>query len=80
MLPDGTAPDAFMAYELFPLVKRRRIPSFCTSLSLPEADNAGYEKFHKEFMSKNYQGKLMLRPLLDADISFLKMAPYATHC
>jgi predicted N-acetyltransferase YhbS len=74
MLPDGTAPDAFMAYELIPgsLNNGGEFHLSAPEFELAETDNAGYEKFHKEFMSKNYQGKLMLRPLLDADISFLE--------
>ena len=60
MLPDGTAPDAFMAYELIPgsLNNGGEFHLSAPEFELAETDNAGYEKFHKEFMSKNYQESL----------------------
>ena len=74
LLPDGTSPDAFMAYELIPgyLAGGGELHFLAPEFELAETDNDGYVKFHKEFMSVNYPGQLMLRPLWDADTILLE--------
>lgn len=74
VLPDGTAPDAFMAYELDPgsLQGGGEFHFLAPEYEIADSDNTGYEKFHKEFMREHYPGKVMLRPLWDADVDLLK--------
>jgi predicted N-acetyltransferase YhbS len=74
VLPDGTAPDAFMAYELTPgwLSGGGEFLLSAPEFALAEKDNAGYEQFHQGFMRQNYPGQLVLRPLWDADLSLLE--------
>lgn len=58
VLPDGSSPDAFMAYELVSgsLTGGGEFHLLAPEYELAEADDAGFEKFHQEFMSKNYPG------------------------
>lgn len=81
MLPDGTAPDAFMAYELRPgsLNRGGVFHLLAPEYELAETDLAGLEKFHQQFMKENYPGQLILRPLWEADMVLLKQWLYLPH-
>lgn len=73
-LPDGSSPDEFMVYEL----QEGYLSGGGTLNFLPpefdkaENDDAGYEVFHKQFMSQFYPGRLILRPFYDNDIALFK--------
>ncbi len=81
VLSDGTAPDAFMAYELTPgsLNGGGEFRLLAPEYELAETDNAGFDKFHKEFMNENYHGQLMLRPLGDMDLGLMEKWLYMPH-
>ncbi len=81
VLPDGTAPDAFMVYELISgsLNGGGEFRLLAPEYELAETDNAGFDKFHKAFMNQNYPGQLMLRPLGDADIGLMEKWLYMPH-
>ena len=74
VLPDGSAPDAFMAYELVSgsLNQGGEAHFLAPEYEIAENDNAGYDIFHKKFMRENYSGKVMLRPLWDADVDLME--------
>lgn len=80
-LPDGTADDSFMVYELIPGylsgggILRFLPPEF----EQAENDDAGFEAFHREFMMKNYPHELTLRPLFDGDIERMEQWLYRPH-
>ena len=81
VLSDGTAPDAFMTFELTPgsLNGGGEFHLLAPEYELAETDNAGFEKFHKEFINKHYHGQIILRPLWDADIGLLEKWFYMPH-
>jgi predicted N-acetyltransferase YhbS len=58
VLPDGTAPDEFMVYELVPgsLKGGGEFRLLAPEYELAETDNAGFEQFHRIFMNENYPG------------------------
>jgi len=80
-LPDGTADDPFMAYELMPGFLRGGgvfdwlVPEFDTA----EHDDAGYEAFHRQFMSEHFPGQLTLRPFFDGDVALMERWLYLDH-
>jgi len=80
-LSDGTAGDSFMAYELVPgYLSGGGILRFLPSeFERSENDNAGFEAFHKQFMTDNYPHQLTLRPLFDNDITLMERWLYAPH-
>jgi putative acetyltransferase len=54
LLPDGTAPDEFMAYELIPdsLSPGGELRFLAPEYEICETDDAGFMRFHKEFALK----------------------------
>ncbi|MBP7331706.1 MAG: Aminoglycoside N(6')-acetyltransferase type 1 [Firmicutes bacterium ADurb.Bin373] len=80
-LPDGTAPDAFMAYELQPgyLSGGGVFSGLAPEYDRAEHDHSGFAAFHRWFMSEYYPGELILRPLYDNDIVLLERWLAAGH-
>ena len=80
-LPDGTSPDAFMAYELQPgfLSNRGVFGGLAPEYDRAENDDVGYTEFHRWFMSKYYPDELILRPLYENDIVLLERWLEADH-
>lgn len=80
-LPDGTADDSFMAYELQPgyLTVGATLRFLQPEFELPESNDAGFEAFHKEFMTEHYPTKLTLRPFYDNDMPLMERWLYRDH-
>lgn len=80
-LPDGTAEDSFMAYELQSgyLTGGGTLRFLPPEFEQSENDDAGFEAFHKQFMAERYPAQLTLRPLFDNDIALMERWLYAPH-
>ncbi len=80
-LPDGSADDAFMAFELETgyLSGGGTLHFLPSEFEQAENDDAGFEAFHKRFMADNYPEKLILRPLFDNDIALMERWLYMSH-
>jgi len=80
-LPDGTSPDAFMAYELQPgyLSGGGVFGGLAPEYDKAENDDIGFAAFHRWFMSEYYPDELILRPLYDNDIVLLGGWLEASH-
>ncbi|MDO4541160.1 MAG: GNAT family N-acetyltransferase [Syntrophomonadaceae bacterium] len=80
-LPGGGVPDAFMAYELIPgwLDGGGEFQLLAPEFEMAEQDDLGYEQFHKAFMRRNYPGRLMFRPLWDADVGLMEKWLHRPH-
>ena len=80
-LPDGSADDPFMAYELVPGFLRGGgifdwlVPEF----GIAENDDEGYAAFHRQFMASRFPGQLTLRPFFDGDTALMERWLYADH-
>lgn len=78
-LPDGSSPDALMAYEL----KEGSLAGggVCKFLA-PEYGKAEADDitgFHRAFINENYGGKLILRKFFDDDMELFKKWLYLPH-
>jgi len=80
-LPDGTADDSFMAYELAPgcLSGGGTLRFLSPEFEQSENDDAGFEAFHKAFMAEHYPAQLTLRPLFENDIALMERWLYTPH-
>ena len=80
-LPDGTAEDSFMAYELKPdyLTGGGTLRVLPPEFEQSEKDDAGFEAFHKHYMKEHYPEILTLRPLFDNDIALMERWLYLAH-
>lgn len=80
-LSDGSAPDAFMAYELVPntLNGGGELVLLAQEYEKAESDDKGFEIFHRKFMNEYYKDQLIIRPLFDDDIALLKRWLYQPH-
>lgn len=74
-LADGSADDAFMAYELVPgYLSGGGALHFDANSHFEQAENddEGFAIFHKHFMTENFPGKPALRSFFDGDIDLMK--------
>ncbi len=80
-LPDGTSPDEFMAYELQPfyLSEGGTLGGLAHEFDRAENDDAGFEEFHRGFMSEFYPMELTLRPFFENDIALMERWLIADH-
>ena len=80
-LPDGTADDSFMAYELKPdyLIGGGTFRFLPPEFEQSENDDAGFEAFHMYYMKERYPEILTLRPLFDNDIALMERWLYLAH-
>ena len=81
MLADGVSPDAFMAYELTDgYLHGGGVCHFLApEYEIVEKDDEGYDAFNRDFMSKLFHGKLILRPFFGDDIALMERWLYADH-
>ena len=80
VLEDGSAPDAFMVYELLPGTLCGGTAYFHPpEFEQCETDDAGYEAFHKDFMAAHFPEQITLRPLWDADVTLMERWLYLPH-
>lgn len=73
-LDDGTSPDEFMVFELLSgyLSGGGVLSGMAPEFVQAEDDDAGFDSFHRWFMSEYYPGELTLRPLFDKDLALMK--------
>lgn len=74
-LTDGSADDAFMAYELVPgYLSGGGVLHFnaINAFEKAETDEEDFSVFHKQFMLKNFSERLVLRPFFEGDIDLMK--------
>ena len=78
---DGSAPDAFMAYELVPgyLEHGGIYCGWAPEIDLVERDDTGFEVFHERFAEEYFPGELMLRPFFDGDVPLMERWLRAGH-
>lgn len=80
-LSDGSAPDAFMAYEL----KKGFLDgggTYCDwapEFDKTEKDNAEFDAYHQAFIAKYYADTLILRPFFENDMALMRRWLYAEH-
>ena len=81
MLPDGTSDDSFMAFELQPfyLSGGGTLGGLAPEFDQAENDEAGYQEFHRGFMSEFYPGELTLRTFFENDIALMDRWLEAGH-
>ena len=79
-LTGGYAPDAFMVYELQPgVLKGGEVRFLAPEFEKAETDDCGFDIFHRSFIKKNYNNKLIIRRLWNADVSLLEKWLYQEH-
>lgn len=80
-LPDGSADDPFMGYELRPgyLAGGGVFDWLVPEFDIAENDDEGYAAFHQKFMASRFPGQLTLRPLFDGDTALLERWLHAGH-
>jgi predicted N-acetyltransferase YhbS len=78
-LPDGSADDAFMAYELTPGILSGGAAEAGTVHFLAEAvfeqtenDDEGFTAFHNAFIAEHFPDTLLVRRLFDDDIAVME--------
>ncbi|NLV96709.1 MAG: GNAT family N-acetyltransferase [Desulfovibrionales bacterium] len=80
LLPDGSAPDEFMAYELRPGYLQGGVFNLLApEFEQAENDEEGFWSFHKNFMTDLFPGELRLRPLFDDDVALMEGWLRAEH-